>query len=111
DPALPAEGLVGAFISASAFTIWGALLQTAVEILIAVELIKSLTVYRPIGSAVLLCVAFIGIGLGVYCWKTILATVAANATKSGDRPESSRAMFSAAPLDKAVAMKKRVSIL
>jgi hypothetical protein len=101
------EGLVAGFLVASAFTVWGALLQTGLELLIILDLIKTFTIYRSIGALVEVCVAGTAIGLIFYCAITILSTIAANATHTGTRPKEPMAMFAAPAPGKA----KRVSVL
>jgi hypothetical protein len=81
--AAPAQGFVGGFLTASAFTMWGALLQVCIGLLIVCELRMTVTVYDPIGEVVAVAVGLTGVGLIVYSVTTILATVGGNAERSG----------------------------
>lgn len=83
ESAAPATGFVGSFLTASAFTIWGALLQIAVSLLIVAELTKAAMIYAPIGRVVGRAIAVTGVGLIVYSFTTILATVHWSADATG----------------------------
>jgi hypothetical protein len=76
-------GLVGGFLAASLFTMWGAYLQLCVALLILTELLKTRTITEPMAIPVGATVLLVGIGLAVYCWWKILATIAANASRTG----------------------------
>jgi hypothetical protein len=103
DPTAVTVGFVGGFLAASAFTIWGTLLQSAGELLIVYELKRAGTVYVPIIVAVGICVAVTAMLLMIYCWKGILSTVAANAMRTGQTAPIPGAMFaSAAPNGKTI---------
>jgi len=107
-----AEGLVGGFLTASAFTIWGALLQTAVELLIVWELAKTVTIYHPIGVVVAIAIGLTGIGLIVYSVTTILSTIGGNASRSGKGIGKRRLnMLSATAPKKEEAAKRTISVL
>lgn len=73
-PVAISHGLVIGFLTASAFTMWGAYLQMATAILIVYELGRTATLSMPIAVAVGICVLLAGVGLIVYCWRTILTT-------------------------------------
>jgi hypothetical protein len=109
-PVATNHGLVVGFLTASAFTMWGAYLQIAVAILIICELGKAATLNMPIAVVVGLCVLLAGVGLMVYCWRTILTTIAANASRTGE-VKGALKTFSAAPVQPAVAMARQISVL
>jgi hypothetical protein len=103
DPTAVTVGFVRGFLAASAFTIWGTLLQSAGELLIVYELKRAGTLYGPILLVVGICVAVTAVLLMIYCWKGILSTVAANAMRTGQTAAKPRAIFaSAAPNDKTI---------
>jgi hypothetical protein len=105
------EGLVGGFLTASVFTIWGTLFQSVVELLIVFELIRTATVYCPIGSVVGLCVGIGTVALIVYSYNTLLSTIAFTASRTGKISAPQRARFSLDALDRETARKTRVSVL
>jgi len=109
-PVATSHGLVVGFLTASAFTMWGAYLQVAVAILIVCELGKTATLNIPITVVVGLSVGLAGVGLMVYCWRTILTTIAANASRTG-AVKGALKTFSASPVAPAVAMTRKISVL
>ncbi len=111
EPEATPAGLVGGFLTASAFTIWGALLQFALELLIVLELRQTMTIYPPIGLMVEIAIGITAVGLVVYCWTTILATVAAGASRTGQKPAKRLATFSGNALDEEAAITKPVFVL
>jgi hypothetical protein len=95
DPAVVTVGFVGGFLAASVLTIWGTLLQCAGELLIIYELERTGTIYRPIIVVVGVCVAVTAVLLIIYCYRTILSTIAANAERTGKKPTEPRMAFRA----------------
>lgn len=109
-PTATTHGQVGGFLTASVFTMWGAYLQIALAILILTELQKSATIIHLMARPVEVCVLLVGVGLVIYCWSTILTTVAANASRTG-AVKGALKTFSAAPVAPAVAMTRKISVL
>jgi len=110
NPALLPNGLVAGFLAASAFTIWGALLQSVVELLILCELVRTTTIYYPIGFIVAFCLVVATVGLLVYCSSTLLSTIAANAARSRTLEHPSF-RFGGKALVEAEARKTPISVL
>jgi hypothetical protein len=109
DPTPVTVGFVGGFLTASAFTIWGTLLQSAGELLIVWELKRAGTVYGPILVVLGICVAITALFLISYCWKGLKSTIAANATRTGNLPPSPRMMFRSTALEKKTILRRAVS--
>ena len=109
-PTATTHGQVGGFLTASVFTMWGAYLQIALAILILTELQEGATITRVMARPVEVCVLLVGVGLVIYCWSTILTTIAANATRTG-AVKGALKMFAAAPVDAAEAITRKISVL
>jgi hypothetical protein len=113
-PVMTTHGLVAGFLASSAFTIWGLYLQITIALLVLTELVKAATVTEPMVLPVGICVLLVGIGLGIYCWWTILMTIAANASRTGTatvKPERAMQLFKATPLTPAEAAAGKISLL
>jgi hypothetical protein len=109
-PAVITVGLVGGFLFASAFTMWGTFLQIATLCLLGFELGNTATLDLVTTVVAELCVALAGVGLVIYCWRTILSTVAANSTRTGTK-RGTHKPFQFAPVDAATAQSRKVALL
>jgi len=109
-PVLTTSSSVFGFLLATVFTMSGVFLQIALQILIIVELSTAAIVNKPTTICAELCVVFGGIGLAVYCWRTILTTVAANASRTGTKSGPLRT-FSVPAVDSATAATREISVL
>jgi len=112
SPTATTHGQVGGFLTASLFTMWGAYLQIALAFLILTELQRGAIVTRLMARPVGVCVLLVGVGLVIYCWWTILTTIAANASRTGTvTVKRALATFSAVPVTPVVAMTRKISVL
>lgn len=109
-PRITTNSNVAGFLFASVFTMWGTLLQIATQVLIIQELAYALIIKNSIAVCTKLFLVFAGMGLVVYCWRTILSTVAANATRTGTK-QGKLETFSLAPVDRATAISRKISVL
>lgn len=109
DPNVVTVGFVGGFLAASAFTIWGTLLQNAGQLLIVYELKRAGSLYGPILLVVGTCVAVTAVLLMLYCWNGILSTVAANAMRTGHSAVASRSVFQSAPANGETLARRAIS--
>ena len=113
-PVATSHSTVIGFLTASAFTMWGAYLQIVTAILIVCELGRTATLNVPITIAVAACVVLAGVGLMVYCWRTILTTIAANASRTGTptvKAEDAKPMFAMPSPAPAVAAAGKIPLL
>jgi hypothetical protein len=104
------NSIIAGFLTASAFTVWGTLLQIAVQFLIILELGIAVTISCPTAICADLCVAFAGVCLVIYCCRTIPMTVAANAIRTGIKKGSVES-FGVSPFDSATPVSHRISVL
>lgn len=109
-PVLTPQGFVGGFLVACVFTIWGALLQTGLELLIVREFIGTVTLYAPIGTFAGICIGITGVALLMYCWTTILSSIAANASRTG-AAKAHFALFVTSAASPAEATERRLAAL
>jgi len=110
-PVVSTAGFVRGFIIASAFTIWGALLQTLLELLIVFELARAGTVYLPIVGTLGACIVTAGIFLIAYCWKNLQSIIAANSTRSGPPAAVPREAFSLAAPNIGMVKTRKAAVL
>lgn len=77
------QGLVGGFLVASVFTLWGAFLQIALELLVLQELALTVTIDSPIEKIIAVVVSLTAIGLIFYSVTKILSAIGGNPAGSG----------------------------
>lgn len=105
------EGVVGGFLGASVFTVWGSLLQCGVVLLIVLDLVRTATVYSPLGIMAVLAVGIGAAALISYCANTLLSTIALNAARTGNQTAPRRAKFPVNSLTPVQARSRKVSVL
>ena len=81
-PAVTTHGLVGGFLLASTFTLWGAFLQFGTQLLILDELAGSATVSLVIANSVRSVIVLSCLGLAVYGVRAMLTRIGGNASRS-----------------------------
>lgn len=115
-PVLTTNSIVFGFLLASGFTMSGTFLQIALQILIILELGTAAIINKPTTICAGLFEVFSGVGLTIYCWRTILTTIAANAGRTGaiSGMVAKRGVlrtFSAPAVDTATAASREISVL
>lgn len=93
-PAAPKHGMVGGFLLACAFTLWGAFLQAGTQLLVLHELSSSVTVSPTAIRAAFVLIVVGCAGLAIYGIRSMLLTIAQNGAKT-DTPAggASRNLF------------------
>jgi hypothetical protein len=109
-PAMVTNSSVAGFLVASVFTMWGSLQQIATQVLTVFELGTTAIIKREIAICTELCLVLAGVGLVVYCWRSILLTIATNATRTGVK-KGTLEMFSGTAPDEAHAITRKIPLL
>ena len=109
-PGMTTKSCVAGFLVASVFTMWGTLLQIATQGLTVLELGTAAIIKTQIVICAESCLVLAGVGLVLYCWRSILSTIATNASKTGVNKGTLK-MFSRASPDEATAITRKISVL